>query len=368
MSIAATEYMARAIMLARKGRFTTSPNPCVGCVIVKDGEIVGEGYHQYAGGPHAEVNALKQAGDKAKGATCYVTLEPCSHYGRTPPCAEGLITAGVAKVVAAMVDPNPLVSGRGLAMLEQAGIEVSSGLLEAQAAALNPGFIKRMQGAGPKVMCKMACSLDGKTALSNGKSQWITAKEARQDVQNFRAMACAIVSGADTVIVDNASLNVRIETEPGKPARQPVRVILDTQNRLTPDLALFSHPSPVIVVRRTLDITQQWPHFVEQVVVAQKQGKADLAALLALLAERGLNLVWVEAGATLAGAFINQGLVDELVLYQAPKLIGDSGRGMLQLDEFTEMAQIPELAISEVVMVGQDIRIRASLKAATNNT
>lgn len=356
------QYMSRALELARRGSYTTSPNPCVGCVIVKDGEIVGEGYHQYAGGPHAEVNALAQAGDKAKDAVCYVTLEPCSHYGRTPPCADRLIEVGVAKVVAAMVDPNPQVSGRGLKKLEDAGIEVHSGLLEADALALNPGFIKRMKGQGPFVQCKLASSLDGKTALKNGKSQWITASDARQDVQKYRAGACAIVSGADTVLVDDASLNVRWQYDENKAPRQPVRVIIDTQNRLNPALKLFSIDSPIILVRKTLDNQHQWPHFVEQVVVAQHNGKADLKALLSLLADKGLNQVWLEAGATLAGAFIEQGLVDELIIYQAPKLIGSHGRALLHLDEYTEMSQVLDLNLKDVRMVGQDLRITATIE------
>lgn len=356
------EYMARAIELARKGRFTTSPNPCVGCVLVKDGEVVGEGYHQYAGGPHAEVNALRQAGSKAKGATCYVTLEPCSHYGRTPPCAEGLIEAGVAKVIAAMVDPNPQVSGRGLKKLEAAGIEVQQGLLQSDALALNRGFIKRMKGQGPFIQVKMASTLDGKTALSNGKSQWITGPAARADVQKYRAAACAVISGADTVLMDGASLNVRWQYPQakalGEAPRQPVRVIIDTQNRLHPDLPLFSHSSSIIIIRSQLD-EQPWPDFVEQVVVSQKDGKADLKAVVALLSNRGLNQLWVEAGATLAGAFVQQGLVDELIIYQAAKLIGSSGRSLLNLSEFTQMDQVLTLLFEDVRMVGDDLRITA---------
>ena len=262
-------YMARAIQLARRGQWTTTPNPNVGCVVVKDGEIVGEGWHQKAGGPHAEVHALAMAGEKAKGATAYVTLEPCSHYGRTPPCAQGLIKAGVARVVAAMVDTNPQVSGRGLKMLEDAGIQTEYGVLEAQARALNPGFFKRMAGLGPWITCKLASSLDGKTALDNGVSQWITSKQARADVQRYRAASCAIVSSAQTVIMDNASLNVR-HSELGSAAdaidaeslRQPVRVIIDSQNRLTPDLKLFQNPSPIILIREKLDNRADWPHFV----------------------------------------------------------------------------------------------------------
>lgn len=361
-----SRYMARAIELARRGRFTTSPNPNVGCVVVKDGQIVGEGWHQYAGGPHAEVNALKQAGHQAQGATCYVTLEPCSHFGRTPPCAHALIEAKVDHVVAAMVDPNPQVSGRGLAQLQAAGITTSSGLLEADARALNPGFIKRMTTKRAFVRCKLASSLDGKTALSNGVSQWITSADARADVQQFRAQHCAIISGADTVLADNALLNVRWDESPAvkkwvdkDAVRQPVRVIIDTQHRLTPDLRLFEQHSPIILIRTHLEKAAQWPHFVEQIVVSSVAGKADLPQLVQLLSDRGFNQLWLEAGATLAGAFVNQQLVDELVIYQAAKLMGDKGKSLLNLPQFDTMEQVIPLTINDLRMVGADIRLIA---------
>jgi diaminohydroxyphosphoribosylaminopyrimidine deaminase/5-amino-6-(5-phosphoribosylamino)uracil reductase len=374
------QYMNRAIKLAARGRFTTSPNPNVGCVIVNEGKVVGEGWHQVAGGPHAEVNALKQAGERAKGATCYVTLEPCSHFGKTPPCADALIKAGVGKVIAAMVDPNPQVSGRGLEKLKAAGIETHAGLLRADAQMLNIGFIKRMKGQGAFVRCKMACTLDGKTALSNGVSKWITGPDARSDVQRFRAQSCAIISGADTVITDNASLNVRWD-ELGllksqlaaKDVRQPARVIIDTQNRLTPDLKLFEltdqqslgpkKPGKVILIRHHLDNRHQWPHFVEQMVVSQSHEKADLTELVDKLSTLGFNELWIEAGATLAGAFINQQLVDELIIYQAPKLIGDKGKSLLNLPEQQNMGQLTELNIVDVTMVGRDIRLTAKIEA-----
>jgi diaminohydroxyphosphoribosylaminopyrimidine deaminase/5-amino-6-(5-phosphoribosylamino)uracil reductase len=362
-------YMSRALQLAARGRFTTSPNPNVGCIIVNQGKIVGEGWHQYAGGPHAEVVALAQAGAAAQGSTCYVTLEPCSHFGKTPPCADALIKAKVSKVIAAMVDPNPQVSGSGLQRLEEAGIETHSGLLEADAAALNRGFVKRMKGQGAWVCCKMACSLDGKTALSNGQSQWITDTHARSDVQQFRAQSCAVISGADTVLTDDASLNVRWhELAQAKDSlseqhlRQPVRVIIDSQNRLHNGLKLFKSTSPVILIRCHLDKSQQWPHFVEQIVVNEHQGKADLAQVINLLSERGFNQLWIEAGATLAGAFIAGDLVDELIIYQAPKLIGHTGKSLLNLPEFALMSQVPDLNLTDVRMVGRDIRLTAQLK------
>lgn len=355
-------YMARAIELAKQGQYTTTPNPNVGCVIVKDDVVIGEGFHQRAGEPHAEVHALKAAGSRAKGATAYVTLEPCSHYGRTPPCAEGLIKAGVARVVAAMVDPNPQVAGRGLAMLEEAGIETGSGLLEMQAKALNDGFLKRMEIGLPFVTCKLAASVDGKTALNNGESKWITSVQARRDVQIFRAQSCAILTGADTVLADDAKLNVR-ETEcditlpEGTSLRQPIRVIFDSQNRLTPALALFQFPSPVIILRTSLDNTQQWPHFVEQVVVPNSGEKIDCQSVLLLLAERGVNRVWLEAGATLAGVFHQHNLIDEFVVYLAPKIIGHDGRGLFNTPELTHMNEITALNFTSIERVGDDIRL-----------
>ncbi|AXV66077.1 MULTISPECIES: bifunctional diaminohydroxyphosphoribosylaminopyrimidine deaminase/5-amino-6-(5-phosphoribosylamino)uracil reductase RibD [Pseudoalteromonas] len=365
-------YMARAIELAKQGRFTTTPNPNVGCVLVKDGHIVGEGFHQLAGQGHAEVNALAVAGDNAKGATAYVTLEPCSHYGRTPPCAEGLKAAGVSKVIAAMVDPNPAVSGRGLQILADAGIDVASGLLEQQARDLNKGFLKRMETGLPFVTCKMACSLDGKTALNNGQSKWITGPQARQDVQAFRAQSCAILSGADTVISDNAKLNVRTEELPfamptSLPIRQPTRVIIDSQNRLTPDLALFSIESPVIIFTTQLDNQQQWPHFVKHEVVAANKNKVDLSAVLARLAELQFNHIWLEAGATLAGAFAQQDLIDEYIVYIAPKLIGDMGKSLLNFAEVTAMGDVTQLTFTDTQIIGDDIRLTAyKAKQATH--
>ena len=356
------KYMARAIYLAEKGQYTTTPNPNVGCVIVNNGQVVGEGYHQLAGEAHAEVHALKAAGDQARGATAYVTLEPCSHFGRTPPCAQGLIDAGVDKVVAAMVDPNPQVAGRGLAMLEAAGITTLSGLYDAQARKLNTGFLKRMETGLPYVTCKLASSVDGKTALSNGQSKWITSVEARQDVQKYRARSCAILSGADTVLLDDAKLTVRknecdIELPAGCELRQPVRVIFDSQNRLTPDLALFKVASPIIILRTHLDNTQAWPHFVEQVVVPKKNNKIDSAAVLQLLGERHINQVWLEAGATLAGVFHNENLIDEWVVYLAPKVIGHDGQGLFKIPMLTSMDDIATLHFTDIERIGEDVRL-----------
>lgn len=354
------QMMSLAIDLAKKGRFTTAPNPNVGCVITQNDVIVGQGYHKKAGEPHAEVHAMRMAGDKAKGATAYVTLEPCSHYGRTPPCAEGLIKAGVAKVVCAMSDPNPQVAGRGFAMLEEAGIEVQVGILEQDARALNRGFLKKMETNRPFVQLKMAASLDGQTALANGQSQWITGNEARRDVQAYRAEAGAILSTSRTVIDDNASLNVRWNELPSQvhsvidstELRQPVRVILDRQNQLSSDLKLFSTEGVILrVAHEGGDLN----------IPAGSSEQLDLAQTLDVLAEEHqINYVWVEAGATLASSMIEQQLVDELIVYLAPKLMGADGRGLIGALGLESMQQVIDLDIKDIRMVGSDIRIVAT--------
>ncbi len=354
------QMMSRAIQLAKGGIYTTAPNPNVGCVITRDGEIVGEGFHFKAGEPHAEVHALRMAGEKAVGATAYVTLEPCSHYGRTPPCAEGLINAKVAKVICAMQDPNPQVAGRGIQMLRDAGIEVQVGLLEADAYALNPAFIKRMKTGMPFVQLKMAASLDGQTALANGQSQWITSPQARQDVQKYRAQSGAILSTSKTVIDDNASLNVRWEDLPQsvqanylqQDLRQPVRVILDRQQQLTPELKLFQSTGAKLIVSEQGDIAP----------ILDCEQRIDLKATLAQLAsQHNVNHLWVEAGATLASSLIRADLVDELILYLAPKIMGSDGRGLLGALGLESMAEVIELDIQDVRQVGKDIRIVAKL-------
>jgi diaminohydroxyphosphoribosylaminopyrimidine deaminase/5-amino-6-(5-phosphoribosylamino)uracil reductase len=366
-------FMQRAIMLAKQGHFTTSPNPRVGCVLVKDGEIVGEGFHQKAGEGHAEVNALAMAGKNAQGATAYVTLEPCSHYGLTPPCAKGLILAGIKHVIAAMVDPNPKVAGNGLKMLAQAGISSQHGLLREVAEDLNVGFIKQMTTGFPYVRCKLAASLDGKTAMKNGESKWITSPQARQDVQRLRAQSCAIISGADSILTDNAKMTVRWselgelkDSYQEEDVRQPIRVIIDTKNRLTPNLALFNEPSPIILIRRTIENIHQWPHFVKQVVLPvvntlTNEQQIDLPALLQYLAKLNLNDVLIESGARLAGAFIEQNLVDELILYQAPKLMGADSKSLVNMTSIESLSQAKELNIIDLRMIGKDIRITAKL-------
>lgn len=365
MSFTSFDYqmMSRAIKLAQKGRFTTAPNPNVGCVITQGNAIVGEGFHYRAGEPHAEVHAMRMAGEKSVGATAYVTLEPCSHYGRTPPCAEGLIKAGVKKVICAMQDPNPQVSGRGINMLREAGIEVLVGLLESDAQALNPAFIKRMKTGMPFVQLKMAASLDGQTALANGQSQWITSADARKNVQTYRAQAGAILSTSQTVLDDNASLTVRwneltdsVQKQyPESELRQPVRVILDRQNKLHSELALFSNRGPVL---RVSDDN------ADVLVELNPNNQLDLRHTLTTLAKvHNINHIWVEAGATLAKSLLEQELVDELILYLAPKLMGSDGRGLFGALGLTSMDQVPELDIQDCRMVGSDIRIVAVPKA-----
>lgn len=354
-------FMARAIQLAHKGLYTTHPNPRVGCVIVQSGELVGDGFHALAGQGHAEVLALQQAGDRARGATVYVTLEPCSHHGRTPPCADALIKAGVSRVVVAMQDPNPRVAGEGIRRLREAGIQVDVGVLEQSARALNPGFIKRMETGLPWLRVKLAMSLDGRTAMASGESAWITGPEARADVQKLRARASAVLSGSETVLQDNPSLNLRltaaelgIETEP----RQPMRVILDTSLRVPRDARLFSLPGEVVVITSST-VPDDYPARVVQ--LGSREGRVNLTAALQWLAQQEINEVHVEAGATLSGALMAEGLVDELVVYMAPHLMGDTGKGLLHLPDIQAMNQRLPLKINDIRAVGNDWRISASI-------
>jgi diaminohydroxyphosphoribosylaminopyrimidine deaminase/5-amino-6-(5-phosphoribosylamino)uracil reductase len=359
-SAADSQWMARALHLAERGLYGTSPNPRVGCVLVKDGAMVGEGWHARAGEPHAEVHALRMAGTRAHGATAYVTLEPCSHHGRTPPCADALITAGISRVVAAMQDPNPLVAGQGLETLRAAGIKVEFGLMEAAARALNIGFHARMTRGMPWVRSKIAASLDGRTALGNGESKWITGEAARQDVQHWRARSCAVLTGIGTVLADDPQLNVRgIETP-----RQPLRAVVDTALRLPPDARLLQQRG-VLIYTAAADagrIAALEQASAEVRVLPDASGQVDLRAALRDLAARGSNEVLVEAGGTLNGALLQQGLVDELVLYLAPQLLGDAARGMAALGELTRLAQRVDLEWQDVRHVGGDLRIVARIK------
>jgi len=360
-SAADHEFMARALRLARKGLFTTTPNPRVGCVIVKDGAVVGEGWHARAGEAHAEIHALNAAAGSARGATAYITLEPCSHHGRTPPCADALIGAGVARVVAAMRDPNPQVGGNGLEKLRAAGIAFESGLMEVEARELNIGFVSRMERGRPWVRLKLAASLDGKTALNNGRSQWITGPEARRDGHVWRARACAILTGAGTVRDDDPRLTVRdVETE-----RQPLRVVVDSHLE-TPPTAHIIEGGNALVVAASEDaakVAALRAAGAEVMVLPNPQGKVDLPCLLQALAGRGVNELHVEAGHKLNGSLLREGLVDELLLYFAPTLLG-SGREMFPLPELTDLAGRRDLKIVDLRRVGADIRILARPLAA----
>ncbi|WP_040405274.1 bifunctional diaminohydroxyphosphoribosylaminopyrimidine deaminase/5-amino-6-(5-phosphoribosylamino)uracil reductase RibD [Ectothiorhodospira sp. PHS-1] len=357
--------MGRALQLARRGLYTTDPNPRVGCVVVRDGHVLGEGFHVRAGEPHAEVLALAHAGEAARGATAYVTLEPCSHHGRTPPCVDALLRAGVGRVVVAMTDPNPLVAGRGLERLREAGVAVAVGLMESEARALNPGFVSRMERGRPWVRVKLAASLDGRTAMASGESRWITGEAARRDVQFLRARASAILTGMGTVRADDPRLDVRLSAEAldvDGPVRQPLRVVLDREGRLTAAARLFQTEGPVLVLtdpealaRQTRDLADVNAR-VEAVTVSR--GHLDLPAVMNLLARHQVNELHVEAGPVLCGALLGAGLVDELVIYLAPHLMGATARGLFDLP-LGRMADRVALDISDMRAVGRDWRITA---------
>lgn len=354
--------MSLALRLAAQGLYTTQPNPRVGCVIVRDQQIVGQGAHLKAGEPHAEVFALRQAGALAEGADVYVTLEPCSHFGRTPPCVQAVIAAKPKRVVIAMQDPNPLVAGKGVAALQAQGIEVVIGVLEQEAIALNIGFITRMTRGLPYVRSKIAASLDGRTALSNGKSQWITSESARLDVQHWRAQSCAILTGIGTVLADDPSMTVRLPNA----TRQPIRVVVDSRLQMPLDSKILAPSmlanSPVLVAYAA-DAQQRAEALkakgAELVCLPNQTQQVDLAQLMQLLAHRGVNNVLVEAGQGINGALLNARLIDEFVFYYAPKLMGSAAHAMFAMPEFTVMQQVPELQLFDVRQVGVDIRVRA---------
>ncbi len=351
-------YMARALQLARRGLYSTDPNPRVGCVIVKDNKKVAEGWHVRAGEPHAEVNALRAAGMHAHGSTVYVTLEPCCHQGRTPPCTDALVKAGVRRVIAAMRDPNPLVSGQGCAALEAHGIRVDVGLMEGQAKELNPGFIERMKNGRPFVRIKLAASLDGRTALSGGESKWITGEAARADVQKWRARSSAILTGISTVLSDDPRMTVR-ELDIG---HQPLRVVLDGHLRMPPSAQMLRQPGKTLIVAAA-DENKKAPALraagAEIVFLGGSDGKIDLVELMRHLAAREVNELMVEAGSTLCGALLKAGLVDELVLYYAPYLLGSEERGMFQMPPLARMDERLALEVIDMRAVGRDWRIVA---------
>ncbi len=354
------QFMARALRLARRGMYTTTPNPRVGCVIVGNGRVVAEGWHEKAGSAHAEAAALGHAGDAARNATVYVSLEPCSHQGRTPPCADALIRAGVGRVVVAMHDPNPMVSGAGIQRLRDAGIPVECGVLEAQARELNVGYVSRMTRGKPWMRVKIASGLDGKTALENGASQWITSAPARRDAHRWRARSCAIMTGIGTLTEDDPRLTVREVQTP----RQPLRIVVDSRLRVVPGSKIFAGGSVLIATASSDEakIARLTALGAEVLVLPDQHGKVDLQRLVAELASRGINEVLVEAGINLHTALLRAGAVDELLLYYAPKLLGARGRGMFDLGGLTNMDEVPELDVTELRQIGPDIRLRALLK------
>ena len=349
--------MAQALRLAERGLYTTQPNPRVGCVIAHGAEVVGQGWHRRAGEPHAEVFALREAGDRARGATAYVTLEPCAHHGRTPPCADALIAAGVKRVVIAVEDPFPQVDGRGMARLLAAGIAVESGLMREAARELNIGFFSRIERNRPWVCVKLAMSLDGRTALADGESKWITGEAARADVQRWRARSSAILSGSGTVLADDPRLTVRLPK--GEQFIPPWRVVLDRCLRTPAGSHVLDGAVPTLVLHdpAAFHVDERFGR-VEQMTVPVQGNALDLAAVLALLAGRGCNEVHVEAGPTLCGALFAAGLVDELLLYVAPLLLGDSARSLLQLPTLSDMARRWQLQVIDQRQVGSDWRLR----------
>jgi diaminohydroxyphosphoribosylaminopyrimidine deaminase/5-amino-6-(5-phosphoribosylamino)uracil reductase len=348
-------YMARALRLARNGLYTTHPNPRVGCVLVRDDQVIGGGWHVRAGGDHAEIAALKQA-ENAQGATAYVTLEPCSHHGRTPPCADALIRAGIRRVVTAMQDPNPLVAGSGLAKLREAGIETVCGILEEDARRLNRGFIQRMTAGRPFVRSKLAMSLDGRTALESGESKWITSSEARQDVHRIRAQSSAILTGIGTVLADDPALTARIEDG----VQQPVRIVLDTRLRMPAHAQLAKLPGRSLILtasgdqRRMADLQKAG---FEIHRIAEKNGRIDLNAVMAFLADQQINELLVEAGPILNGALLAENLADEWIVYMAPCVLGDRGRGLFTLPGIRTMADKKILKLTDVRQVGPDLKL-----------
>lgn len=367
-------HMSRALALAQRGLHTTDPNPRVGCVLVRDDAVIGEGWHRVAGGPHAEVEALRQAGARAAGATAYVTLEPCRHHGRTPPCTVALIDAGIRRAVVAMVDPDPRTAGEGIKDLRSSGIDVECGLCEEQAIALNPGFVSRHRRGRPYVRCKLGMTLDGRTATAAGDSRWITSEAARRDVHRLRARSSAILSGIETVLADDPALTVRldeiavarVDADPALP-RRPLRIVVDSRLRIPGSARLLAQPGPVLIATACNDQRGDLSGCGDLEIrrfAATADGRVDLNELLAFLAEREVNELLLEAGPTLSGAMLAAGLVDELVLYAAPRLFGDRGRGMFTVPGLERIDQAIDLEIVDVRAVGRDWRIAARPAAA----
>ena len=376
--------MAKAISLAKKGWYTTHPNPRVGCVLVRDDKIIAEGWHRYAGQGHAEVNALaalaktQTKSDNAQGATAYVTLEPCSHFGKTPPCSNALIEAGIKRVVIAMVDPNPLVAGNGVKRLQENSIEVKTGVLEAESKAINPGFIQRMVNNRPIVRCKMAMSMDGRTAMANGESKWITSADAREDVQRLRAESSVILTGIGTILADDPSMNVRTQRF-SEMNRQPDRFILDTQLRIPLDAKILSLSGKTVIAaaetshsltsqahRKKIEDLQSKGVDVHFLLIEKGPSGSSLSlqAMMSLMAQQQYNDVLLEAGATLTGSMLQAGYVDELIIYMAPHLMGSEARGLFNLPGLDTMDKRINLTIQDIRAVGRDFRITAKPEIA----
>ena len=359
------QMMTKALKLALKGKNTCMPNPSVGCILTKDEKIIGEGWHQIAGEDHAEINALKSLITPSDGATAYITLEPCSHKGKTGPCVDALIKSGISRVVYGMTDPNPAVDGQGLLKLKQAGILVEGPLLKTDAQRLNSGYIKRHYLGLPEITIKLAMSLDGRTAMGDGTSQWITGRAAREDVQKLRASNCAIVTGIGTILYDDPSLTVRYKkntsiTNLTQEPKQPLLVVVDSKLRLPNDAKILSSSAPILVATAIEKYNSDLGN-IDTICIANSAGKVDLLGLMKLLAERECNNVLIESGPILAGAFMQQGLVDELVIYMAPKLLGNIARPLLSLP-FIHLDQAIELDIKDIRQIGNDIRLTTQIK------
>lgn len=363
-------YMAKAINLAKRGWYSTHPNPRVGCVLVRNDQVIAQGWHQTAGRGHAEINALASLknGENARGATAYVTLEPCSHFGKTAPCSNALIEAGVKRVVAAMVDPNPLVAGNGMARLHNNGIEVKTGVLEQQARLLNPGFIQRMIAQRPRIRCKMAMSLDGRTAMANGESQWITSPDAREDVQRLRAESSAIMTGIGTVLADDPAMNIRSEKY-NNAGRQPERLVLDTHLKIPATAKMLSLPGQTVLLtavspqqEKIQELQDQGAH-IHYLSADAEKAHLSLPEVVSVMAQRQYNDVLLEAGATLAGAMLNAAYVDELIIYMAPHLMGSEARGLFNLPGLQHMSERIHCDIEDIRAVGRDYRITAKLSS-----
>lgn len=357
-------FMKYALKLADKGKFTTSPNPNVGCVIVKDGKIVGEGWHQRTGGKHAEIYALDMAGNKSIGSTAYITLEPCSYFGKTPPCCNKLIKSKIKRVVIAVKDPNPKVSGNGIKKLKQHGINISYGIMINEAKKINFSYIKRIKTGFPWTQIKLGSSLDGHIAISNGKSKWITSVKSRKDAQYFRAQSSAILSSSSTILADNPRLTVRLNELSKKnkkkyfynKIRHPIRIILDSKNRIQPYHKIIAQPGKNILVRLKKD-DLKWPINTKQLVMPSLNNNIDLKFLFKKLAHKSINYIFVEAGATLAGSLLTLGLVDEIVIYLSTKLLGNNNIDLLNLPKISKIEEAPKLYLKYIKKIGQDLRL-----------